>query len=144
MWRSYVELTPGSGPQRTPRRDAAGPDVSSPGSSRLPRVRVQLPQTPPAQAVEDAPDAHGGQRRPSCALAPRPPGSAERAGTAAPAPDAEVSDEPRASMLQTAGCPDIVGTITLIVNRCRGLADRIDYLTMVRRRRRGEAAHVRG
>ncbi|GBP19148.1 hypothetical protein EVAR_83461_1 [Eumeta japonica] len=60
------ELTPGSGPRRTPRRGAAGPDASSPGSSRLPRVRVQPPHTPPAQAVEDAPDAHG-QRRPSCA-----------------------------------------------------------------------------
>ncbi|GBP84871.1 hypothetical protein EVAR_65268_1 [Eumeta japonica] len=65
--RSHIgELTPGSGPRRTPRRGAAGPDASSPGSSRLPRVRVQLPQTPPAQAIEDAPDAHGGQRRPSC------------------------------------------------------------------------------
>ncbi|GBP52328.1 hypothetical protein EVAR_38474_1 [Eumeta japonica] len=60
-----VELTPGSGPRRTPRRGAAGPDASSPRSSRLPRVRVQSPHTPPAQAVEDAPDAHGGQRRPS-------------------------------------------------------------------------------
>ncbi|GBP82021.1 hypothetical protein EVAR_52225_1 [Eumeta japonica] len=61
------QLTPGSGPRRTPRRGAAGPDASSPGSSRLPRVRVQSPHTPPAQAVEDTPDAHGGQRRPSCA-----------------------------------------------------------------------------
>ncbi|GBP94602.1 hypothetical protein EVAR_65927_1 [Eumeta japonica] len=61
------QLTPGSGPQRTPRRGAAGPDASSPGPSRLPRVRVQTsPQTPPAQTVEVAPDAHGGQRRPSC------------------------------------------------------------------------------
>ncbi|GBP58750.1 hypothetical protein EVAR_35529_1 [Eumeta japonica] len=60
-------LTPGSGPRRTPRRGAAGPDASSPGSSRLPRVRVQPPHTPPAQAVEDTPEAHGGQRRPSCA-----------------------------------------------------------------------------
>ncbi|GBP33996.1 hypothetical protein EVAR_24910_1 [Eumeta japonica] len=62
----FVQLTPGSG-RGAPRRGAAGPDVSSPGSSRLPRVRVQSPHTPPAQAVEDAPDAHGGQRRPSCA-----------------------------------------------------------------------------
>ncbi|GBP94216.1 hypothetical protein EVAR_99962_1 [Eumeta japonica] len=61
------ELTPGSGPLRTPRRDAAGSDANSPGLSRLPRVRVQITsQTPPAQAVEVAPDAHGGQRRPSC------------------------------------------------------------------------------
>ncbi|GBP25021.1 hypothetical protein EVAR_94316_1 [Eumeta japonica] len=60
-------LTPGSGPRRTPRRGAAGPDASSPGSSCRPRVRVQPPHTPPAQAVEDAPDAHGVQRRPSCA-----------------------------------------------------------------------------
>ncbi|GBP88581.1 hypothetical protein EVAR_68611_1 [Eumeta japonica] len=65
-WRQRIQLTPGSGPRRTPRRGAAGSDASSPLlSSSLPRMRVQLPQTPPAQAVEDAPDAHGGQRRPS-------------------------------------------------------------------------------
>ncbi|GBP18021.1 hypothetical protein EVAR_16967_1 [Eumeta japonica] len=57
----------GSGPQRTPRRGAAGSDASSPGLSRVPRMRIRTtPQTPQAQAVEVAPDAHGGQRRPSC------------------------------------------------------------------------------
>ncbi|GBP24395.1 hypothetical protein EVAR_19270_1 [Eumeta japonica] len=57
----------------------SGTDASSPGPSRLSRVRVQTsPQTPLAQAVEVAPDAHGGQRRPSCVRvccrtrAPRP------------------------------------------------------------------------
>ncbi|GBP27884.1 hypothetical protein EVAR_14073_1 [Eumeta japonica] len=61
------QLTPGSGPLRTPWRGAAGSDANSPGLSRLPRVRVQITsQTPPAQAVEVAPDAHGGQRRLSC------------------------------------------------------------------------------
>ncbi|GBP18796.1 hypothetical protein EVAR_93224_1 [Eumeta japonica] len=63
-----MELTPGSGPQRTPCRGAAGSDASSPGTSRLPRVRVRIsPQTLPAQVVEVAPDVHGDQRRPSCA-----------------------------------------------------------------------------
>ncbi|GBP56013.1 hypothetical protein EVAR_97434_1 [Eumeta japonica] len=62
-----AQLTPGSGPLRTPWRGAAGSDANSPGLSRLPRVRVQITsQTPPAQAVEVALDAHGGQRRPSC------------------------------------------------------------------------------
>ncbi|GBP03658.1 hypothetical protein EVAR_2411_1 [Eumeta japonica] len=61
-----AQLTPGSGPLRTSRRGAAGSDTNSPGPSRLPRVRVQITsQTPPAQAVEVAPDAHGDQRRPS-------------------------------------------------------------------------------
>ncbi|GBP84733.1 hypothetical protein EVAR_64628_1 [Eumeta japonica] len=64
----FFELTPGSSPRRTPRRGAAGSAANSPGFPRLPRVRVQTTsQTPPAQAVEVAPDAHGGQRRPSCA-----------------------------------------------------------------------------
>ncbi|GBP22186.1 hypothetical protein EVAR_10696_1 [Eumeta japonica] len=59
------QLTPGSGLRRTPRRGAAGSDASSPRSSRLPRVRVQSPHTPPAQAVEDA-------RRPRGTNAGRP------------------------------------------------------------------------
>ncbi|GBP62969.1 hypothetical protein EVAR_44022_1 [Eumeta japonica] len=57
--RPGLELTPG-GPLRTSRRGAAGSDTNSPGPSRLPRVRVQITsQTPPAQAVEVAPDAQG-------------------------------------------------------------------------------------
>ncbi|GBP22380.1 hypothetical protein EVAR_11896_1 [Eumeta japonica] len=60
------QLTPGSGPRRTPRRGAAGSDASSSGPSSLPRVRVRISsQTPPAQVVEVAPNTHGGERRPS-------------------------------------------------------------------------------
>ncbi|GBP48671.1 hypothetical protein EVAR_103036_1 [Eumeta japonica] len=56
------ELTPGSGPRRTPRHGAAGSDANSPGLPHLPRVR----KTSGKYAVKVAPDAHGDQRRPSC------------------------------------------------------------------------------
>ncbi|GBP62728.1 hypothetical protein EVAR_56246_1 [Eumeta japonica] len=78
------QLTPGSGPRRTPRRGAAGPDASSPGSSRLPRVRVQSPHTPPAQAVEDTPDAGANAGRPARVCAAE---HARRAPRFAPRPD---------------------------------------------------------
>ncbi|GBP86422.1 hypothetical protein EVAR_61121_1 [Eumeta japonica] len=57
----FAQLTPGSGPRRTPRRGAAGSDADSPRYPRLPRVR----KTSCNYAVEVAPDAHGDQRRPS-------------------------------------------------------------------------------
>ncbi|GBP30639.1 Modular serine protease [Eumeta japonica] len=57
-----LQLTPGSGPWRTPRRGAAGSDANSPGLPHLPRVQ----KTSGNYAVEVAPDAHGDQRRPSC------------------------------------------------------------------------------
>ncbi|GBP58163.1 hypothetical protein EVAR_86325_1 [Eumeta japonica] len=90
LWLPYstkrgFELTPGSGPQRTPRRGAAGSDANSPRYPRLPRVR----KTSGNYTVEVAPDAHGDQRRPSrvrVCCRTRAPCAARRAPRYAPRP----------------------------------------------------------
>ncbi|GBP67379.1 hypothetical protein EVAR_43662_1 [Eumeta japonica] len=166
MWRSCVrQLIPGSGPQRTPRRGAAGSDANSP-DIHVSRECEQPPASMPLRSRPTPTGANAG--RPACVCAAEHARRAPRFACCAPdrlahhlrlgiAATSEVQSTlvrpppaltgsrsvRRATRLPCCRrrcLPGHRGTITLIQNRCFGpLADRMDH-SDEGQKRRGRAA----